>query len=39
VQTVALINEVVAERFSALEELVSHLQEAIEAFTPPEVVA
>jgi hypothetical protein len=39
VQTVALINEVVAERFSALEELVSHLQEAIEAFTPPDVAA
>ena len=39
VQTVALINEVVAERFSALEELVSHLQELIEALTPLEIVA
>jgi hypothetical protein len=39
VQTVALINEVVAERFSALEELVSHLQELIDALTALEVAA
>jgi hypothetical protein len=39
VQTVALINEVVAERFIALEERVSDLQEQLAALTPLEIVA
>ena len=39
VQTVALINEVVAERFITLEERVSHLQELIEALTALDVAA
>ena len=39
VQTVALINEVVAERFIALEERVSDLQEQLAALTTQEVAA
>ena len=39
VQTVTLINEVVAERFIALEERVSDLQEQLAALTPLEIVA